>query len=90
MHLKARLLTRSNRQIALTEAGKSFVVACRRIVEDVAEAERETSGEYKTPKGQLLLSAPIALGRLYLLPIVTDFLKEHPTSMSAWRSWIAA
>ena len=79
VHLKARLLTRSNRQIALTEAGKSFVVACRRIVEDVAEAERETSGEYRTPKGQLLLSAPIALGRLYLLPIVTDFLKAHPS-----------
>ena len=78
-HLKARLFTRSNRQIVLTEAGRSFVVACRRIVQDVGEAEREASGEYATPKGQLLLSAPIALGRLYLLPIVTDFLKEHPS-----------
>ena len=77
-HLKARLLTRSNRQVVLTEAGRSFVTACRRIVQDVAEAEREATGEYKTPKGQLLLSAPIALGRLYLLPIVTEFLKKHP------------
>ena len=78
-HLKTRLLTRSNRQVVLTEAGSAFVIACRRIVQDIAEAEREASGEYDIPKGQLFLSAPIALGRLYLLPIVTDFLKEHPS-----------
>ena len=77
-HLKARLLTRSNRQIVPTEAGRSFFVACRRIVQDADAAEREASGEYRMPKGQLLLTAPIALGRLYLLPIVSDFLKEHP------------
>jgi DNA-binding transcriptional LysR family regulator len=77
-HLKARLLTRSNRQMVPTEAGRPFLVACRRIVQDVDAAEREASGEYQMPKGELLLTAPIALGRLYLLPIVTDFLKEHP------------
>lgn len=77
-HLKAQLLTRSSRQVALTDAGRSFVVACRRIVGDLVEAESEAAGEYRSPKGQLLLSAPIALGRLYLLPIVTDFLRENP------------
>src|SRR5581483_1834742 len=78
-HLKARLLARSSRRIALTDAGRSFVVACRRIVRDLGEAEREASGEYTTPKGELLISAPIALGRRYLLPIVTDFLSDHPS-----------
>ena len=77
-HLKARLLTRSNRQIVPTEAGRSFFVASRRIVQDADAAEHEASGEYRMPKGQLLLTAPISLGRLYLLPIVSDFLKEHP------------
>ena len=61
-HLKVRLLTRSNRQVTPTEAGRSFVGASRRIVQDVGEAEREASGEYRTPKGELFLSAPIALG----------------------------
>ena len=56
-HLKARLLTRSSRRVALTDAGRSFVVACRRIVGDLCEAEREAAGEYRSPKGQLLLSA---------------------------------
>ena len=78
-HLKVRLLTRSNRQVTPTEAGRSFVGASRRIVQDVGEAEREASGEYRTPKGELFLSAPIALGRLYLLPIVTEFLRDYPS-----------
>jgi DNA-binding transcriptional LysR family regulator len=76
--LKARLFTRSSRKSALTDAGHSFAAACRHIVRDLADAEREAAGEHRALKGQLLLSAPIALGRLYLLPVVADFLKEHP------------
>ena len=77
-HLNARLLMRSNRNISLTEAGHSFVAASRRILRDVGEAEREASGEYAAVKGELVLSAPIALGRLYLLPVVLNFLRDYP------------
>ncbi len=77
-HLKARLFMRSNREIELTEAGRSFVTACKRILQDVGEAERSVSGEYETPKGELVLSAPIALGRLYLAPVAVDFLGQFP------------
>jgi DNA-binding transcriptional LysR family regulator len=76
--LKARLFTRTSRQTMLTDAGHSFVVACRRIIRDLGESEREVAGEHRALKGQLLLSAPIALGRLYLLPVVAEFLKKHP------------
>jgi DNA-binding transcriptional LysR family regulator len=77
-HLNARLLMRSTRSVALTEAGQAFVAASRRILSDLDVAEREAASETKTLKGELVLSAPIALGRFYLLPVVTDFLKEHP------------
>lgn len=77
-HLNARLLMRSNRCVTLTEAGRSFVAASRRILADLGDAERDASGETKMLKGDLVLSAPISLGRLYLLPIVVDFVKEHP------------
>jgi DNA-binding transcriptional LysR family regulator len=77
-HLKSQLVMRSSRKVALTEAGGSFFAACRRILYDVEEAERRALGEYKTPKGELVLSAPIALGRLYLLPVVIGFLREYP------------
>lgn len=44
----------------------------------MGDAERDASGETKTMKGELVLSAPMALGRFYLLPIVVDFIKEYP------------
>lgn len=77
-HLGTRLLNRSTRQLTLTDSGRSFVAACRRILEDVAEAERSASGEYSAPKGELNLAAPIVFGRLHVLPITVAFLKAHP------------
>ena len=78
-HLNVRLLMRSNRTVSLTEAGQSFVAASRRILQELGDAERDASGENVTLKGELTLSAPIALGRFYLLPVVEDFLKDHPS-----------
>ncbi len=77
-HLHSRLLQRSTRQLALTEAGQSYVAACRRILEDVGEAERAAAGEYAAPKGELVLTAPIVFGRLHVLPVVAEFLKTYP------------
>ena len=77
-HLKTRLLQRSTRQLSLTEAGQSYVAACRRILEDVGEAERAAAGEYAIPKGELVITAPIVFGRLHVLPVIAEFLKTYP------------
>lgn len=77
-HLKARLITRSSRQLTLTDAGRSYVAACRRILDDVGEAERAASGEYSAPKGELVITAPIVFGRLHVLPVVCAFLVAYP------------
>ena len=77
-HLKARLLNRSTRGLTLTEAGRSYLVACRRILDDIGEAERAATGEYSEPKGGLTITAPIVCGRLHLLPVITEFLAEYP------------
>ena len=77
-HLKTRLLNRSSRQLSLTDAGRSYVAACKRILEDVGEAERAASGEYSAPKGDLMITAPIVFGRLHVLPVVTEFLTAYP------------
>ncbi|MBB4194114.1 DNA-binding transcriptional LysR family regulator [Rhizobium aethiopicum] len=77
-HLGARLLQRTNRKIALTEAGRSFVEAAREILDRVEEAERTAAGEYSAPKGELTMTAPIVFGRLHVLPVVVDFLKAYP------------
>ena len=77
-HLGTRLLDRSSRRISPTEAGRSYLDACRRILDDIGEAEREASGEYVVPKGGLTVSAPIVFGRLHVLPIVLAFLQAYP------------
>ncbi len=77
-HLGARLLVRSTRKLALTEVGESYVADCRRILAEVAEADRGASGEYNAPQGELIVTAPVVFGRLHVLPVTTGFLAAYP------------
>jgi DNA-binding transcriptional LysR family regulator len=77
-HLQSRLLNRSSRKLALTDAGRQYITACRRILEEVSEAERTAAGEYTTPRGELVVTAPIVFGRMHLLPVAVEFLKSYP------------
>jgi DNA-binding transcriptional LysR family regulator len=77
-HLQTRLLVRTTRKLALTEAGSAFLAATRRILEQLGDAERAASGEYVSPRGSLVLTAPWAFGRLHVLPIVAEFLVAYP------------
>ena len=72
-HLKVRLLHRGNRKLVLTDAGRSYVASCRRIIEDIAEVERTASGEYRAPQGELTISLSSVLGRTHILPVVVEF-----------------
>lgn len=77
-HLQTRLLTRTTRRLSLTDAGRAYVAAARRILEDVTEAERAAAGEYAAPRGELAVTAPMAFGRLHVLPVAQDFLRAYP------------
>jgi DNA-binding transcriptional LysR family regulator len=76
-HLRTRLFNRTSRRLTLTDAGRSYVEACKRILEEVTEAERAAAGEYSAPKGDLLITAPAVFGRLHVLPVITAFLKAY-------------
>lgn len=79
--LEARLGTslfhRSTRAVALTDAGAAFLVEARRILADLAGAEREVRGAQADPRGQLHLTAPVMFGRLHVLPVVRELLAQH-------------
>jgi len=77
-HLNARLFNRSTRGLTLTDAGHVYLGACKRILVDVSDAERAAAGEFTTPKGDLIISAPIVFGRLHVLPAITEFLETYP------------
>lgn len=77
-HLGAQLVTRTSRKLLLTEAGEAFIQAARRILDELAEAERAARGEYLEPRGELLVTAPILFGRICITHIIHDFLAAYP------------
>ncbi|MBB3104087.1 LysR family transcriptional regulator [Azomonas macrocytogenes] len=76
--LGTALLTRTTRKLALTDAGFAYIAAARRILAMVDEQEREASGEFTAPRGELVITAPVLFGRLHVLPEITDFLALFP------------
>ncbi|HEX2972987.1 MAG TPA: LysR family transcriptional regulator [Tepidisphaeraceae bacterium] len=77
-HLGTRLLTRTTRKVALTDTGATYAASARRILEAIDDADRIAAGELHTPRGELVLTAPLLFGRLHILPIVTAFLAAYP------------
>lgn len=77
-HLGAQLLVRTSRKLIPTEAGEAFVARARRLVDEWGEAERAASGEYREPRGDLIVTAPILFGQLHVAPIVHSFLAAYP------------
>jgi DNA-binding transcriptional LysR family regulator len=76
--LDTRLLTRTTRKLTLTDAGAAYVAAARRILEQVHEQEREATGEFMTPRGELVIATSVQFGRLHMIPIINEFLAEFP------------
>jgi len=76
--LGAKLLSRTTRSLALTEAGERYFTQARRLVAEIAEAEMALhEGEQKL-NGWLRVAASVGYGRLKLLPLVRSFLAAHP------------
>jgi len=76
--LQAELFQRSSRRMTLTDVGRDYVEACKRIMEQVDDAERQVSGEYRSPKGDLAVTTPWGLGHTHLLPLAVEFLNAFP------------
>jgi len=77
-HLHAKLFDRTAPRLTLTESGLSYVAALKRILADLSEADRAAAGEYTKPTGELIVTAPVGLGRLHLMPILAEFLRAYP------------
>jgi DNA-binding transcriptional LysR family regulator len=74
----AELLHRTTRQIKLSEAGERYAAACRRILQDLEEAELLAGGEYVAPRGTLTVTAPPISGEEILRPIIDAYLDAFP------------
>jgi DNA-binding transcriptional LysR family regulator len=77
-HLGLTLVDRTTRRMVLTAAGRTYLKTCRRILEDLENAETVVSGLSNPLSGDLSITAPVGLGRLHVLPVVTEFLVAYP------------
>ncbi len=77
--LGTRLLVRTTRSLQLTPEGEIYLEKARTILADIQEAERiVASGGATVPRGPLRVSASVAFGVCYLVPIIPDFLRRYP------------
>jgi len=76
--IDTRLLIRTTRSVRLTESGERFLQDCRRILADLEEAEEAAVGSHAAPRGELRVTAPVLFGRIYVTPILGDFLDRYP------------
>lgn len=76
--LQARLFYRTTRSVTLTEAGRSLLAHCRRLIEERDEALLAVSDLQAEPKGLLRLTCAVAYGERFVVPLVNDFLERHP------------
>lgn len=76
--LGVMLLRRTTRSVGLTPEGAAYVERCRRILDELDDADRSVRGEDSQPRGALIITAPLIFGRMHVLPVVTALLREHP------------
>ncbi len=75
--LGTRLLQRTTRQIALTEAGQGFYERVVAILAGVEEAEAFVARRSAVARGTLKVSAPTSFGRMHIAPNLGAFMREN-------------
>ena len=77
-HLGVRLLNRTTRRVSLTTEGADYLRRCRRILDEVQDAEETLRGSRSKPQGLLRVDVPVAFGRYLLLPALPEFTHRYP------------
>lgn len=76
--LGALLLERTTRKVQLTEVGARYLTDCKRLLAELDDVEASVRGEHAAPRGALGVTAPLMFGRMFVAPLLTDFLVRHP------------
>ena len=77
-HLGARLIQRTTRKISLTEAGQSYLLRTRQILNDVVEAEASTRQQTDELAGLLRIHTQPVMAVHILAPLVAEFRRRYP------------
>ena len=77
-HLGIKLLIRTTRHVRTTDAGHRYLEDVKRILSEIDAIDQAAAGIHSQPKGELKITAPSLFGRVYVTPLVTDYLNQYP------------
>ncbi len=77
-HLGCRLLNRTTRRHSLTEAGRLYLEHCKSIIGQNSSMEDVLSERSAEPRGTLRVNAPVSYGRLFIAPLMAEFMDSYP------------
>jgi len=77
-HLGTRLLQRTTRRLAVTDAGAAYVERLRVILADIDDAETSVGAQTRELGGQLHIAAPPLLATYLVGPLIAGFRRQHP------------
>jgi len=77
--LGIKLLNRSTRSIALTEAGSQYYQRCKIIVEQALAANQQIENLKNEPMGLIRISCPVNVGLNIIVPALNEFRQRYPS-----------
>ena len=72
------LVLRTTRSVRLTEAGQRLVDQTRAAFEQISQSFAQVRDLAEAPQGLLRVTAPVALARQQIVPLLPDFLRRYP------------
>lgn len=76
--LGVRLFRRTTRRLSLTESGETFYRTCVGVLADLEEVETSLTSIHTEPQGKVRIDLPASYGRLHVLPLILEFMKQYP------------
>jgi len=76
--LGVRLLQRTTRSLRLTDAGERYLARVRVVLAEVEEANEAARGDPTSPRGCLVVTAPLIFGRLHVVPLLRRYMHLYP------------
>ena len=80
-HLGTRLLQRTTRKLALTDAGESYLQRVRAILSEIEDAEAAAAASMRDLRGAIRIATTPALATHFLAPMVALWHAEYPKLM---------
>jgi DNA-binding transcriptional LysR family regulator len=77
-HVKTRLLHRTTRKLSLTEAGTLYYDTCKRVVDELREAEATLSQWQNSLSGRIQVNTSIAFGETFMTALMLEFQRRNP------------